>query len=111
MDVRLIAPTAIVFNLADRIWPSKETARNAFTQAAQVLVTKDYFLITPVLANERALAAFVTAKVATSAFSLIKAVISQVVLEKARSSEKRKVKEKEAEIPSSGVVFVPQAAD
>lgn len=108
MDVRLIAPTIVAFNLVDRKWPAKEPARDVITQLAQIFGTSDYFLIAPALANETTLVAFVTAKTATSAFTLVKAGISEVVLRKAKNKERAEKQEKK-KIAPSGLVFDAKA--
>lgn len=104
-----ISPNGVgtfVFHLIDRKWPSKETVRDVLTQAVQVLTTKDYFLIAPALVNKRALAAFVTAKAAASAFNLVKAGISEVVLRKARNKEKKETEKEKVRVSNAGIIKI-----
>lgn len=93
-----------IFYLLDRKWPQKETVRDVTTQTAQVLLTKDYVFIGPALVNETTLAAFVTAKAATSALNLVRAGVSEVVLRKVKNKERAEKQEKK-KIAPAGLVF------
>lgn len=95
----------LTYNLLDKKWPSRTKLRDSLTMVAQVVITKDPFLVTAALADRKVLAGVAMSKTVKTVYNLFKVVGSEIVLKKTDGGRKPEKANGRAEIALAGVVY------